>query len=132
MRTNTDITIFNRYVQNRVVKYKKSYIHNVHWEDRKGANIMQSGLVSSDSSTVFIPFSSVPEYVKPKEFIEKVQGITLQVEDIIVKGLIEENLENEISIKTLESKYDDVRVITTVDTKDFGSEHMQHWEVGAK
>ena len=129
MRTNTDITIFNKYTEGRETKYKKSYIKKVHWEDSKGANIIASGLTTADSTKIYIPFSSVSEYMKPTQFKENHNGITLQVEDVVVKGIIEDEF---TTIKALESKYDDVRVITTVDTRDFGSPRMQHWEVGAK
>lgn len=134
--TNCDITIFNRYVENRENKFKKAIIKNVHWEDSKGANILQSGLQSIDESVIYIPFSSVPDYIKPSKFKEMIflgtlQGVTIQEEDIIVKGIIEED-EHFRSVKDLENKYDDVRVVTSVDTMDYGSPSLQHWEVGAK
>lgn len=127
MLTNTDMTIFNKYIENRETKYKKSYIYGVHWEDNQGANILQSGLVSADTSIIYIPFSSIPNYQRPKEFDGT--GITLQTEDIVVKGIIEEEF---TTVANLEKKHDFVRTITTVDTRDYGSPNMQHWEVGAK
>lgn len=129
MRTNTDITIFNRYIENRDTKYKKAYILNVHWEDSKGVNVINSGLITADATKIYIPFSSISNYVKPSEFKQTKTGITLQAEDIVVKGIVEDEF---TTVKALEEKHDDVRVITSVDTRDFGSKRMQHWEVGAK
>lgn len=127
MLVNTDMTIFNKYIENHETKYKKSYIEKVHWEDRKGANIISSGLEGVDQTTVYIPYSSCKDYISPKIFKINKTGFTLQPEDIIVKGKI---LDNFTTIKDLEKKYDYVRVITTVDNYDFGN--LKHFEVGAK
>lgn len=127
MLTNCDVTIFNKYVENRETKYKKSFIHNVHWEDSEGFNILKSGLQSADKSKIYIPFYSCKDYKKPKEFRKNKEGFTLQAEDIIVKGIIEDEY-----TKDLEKNYDYVRLITSVDVRDYGSESMRHFEVGAK
>ena len=34
--------------------------------------------------------------------------------------------------KKMREMYDDVYDITTIDTRDFGSPDMQHWQVGAR
>lgn len=129
MLTNCDVTIFNKYIENRETKYQKSYIYGVHWEDSKGANVLKSGLDNADKSIIYIPFYNGKNYLKPKEFVkDNIGNFTLQHEDIIVKGIIDDEF---TTIKALEAKYDDVRMITKVDTRDFGSERMQHWEVGA-
>ncbi len=130
MRTNCDITIFNKVRIDRETKYIKSYIYGVHWQDSKGVNILRSGLESADSAKLFIPFSSGENYLTPKEFKVNYNGhFTLQHEDVVVKGIVEDEY---TTIKDLEKKYDFVKTITTVDTKDFGSKNMQHWEVGAE
>lgn len=130
MLTNADLTIFNRYIENRETKYQKSHIYDVHWEDNQGANILQSGLVSADRSTIYIPFDSCKDYVTPSEFKINHNGkITFQPEDVIVKGIIDDEF---TTIKDFEKKYDFVRMVTTVDTRDYGSQRMRHWEVGAK
>lgn len=130
MLTNANITIFNRYIENRETKYQRSYIYDVHWEDNQGANILQSGLTSADHSKIYIPFDSCTNYVLPSEFKKNRQGnVTLQPEDIVVKGIIDEEF---TTVKALEKNYDFVRTITTVDTRDYGSQKMRHWEVGAK
>lgn len=129
MLTNADITIFNKYTENRETKYKKTYIKNVHWEDTEGFNILQSGLTSVDKSKIYIPFSSCGQYNTPKKFKNTKEGFTLQSEDVIVKGFVKEDF---ISIKELEKTYDYVRLVTSVDLRDYGSENMKHFEVGAR
>lgn len=129
MLTNCDITVYNKYIENRETKYKKSYIKNVHWEDTEGFNILQSGLTSADKSKIYIPFYSCGEYVTPIEFRKTQEGFTLQSEDIIVKGLIDDEF---TTVKNLEKNHDYVRLITTVDVRDYGSKDLQHFEVGAK
>lgn len=127
MLTNADVTIYNKYIENRETKYKKSFIKNVHWEDTEGFNILKSGLNSADKSKIYIPFESCENYKSPKEFKKNKEGFTIQSEDIIVKGLIDD-----IDVDNLEKNYDYVRLITTVDIRDYGSENMRHFEVGAK
>ena len=129
MKTNCDITIYNKVVIDRETKYVRSHIYGVHWQDTKGANILRSGLESADAAKVYIPFTSGENYLKPKDFKGETEGhFTLQHEDVIVKGVINDDY---TTLKELEKKYDNVRTITTVDTKDYGSQRMKHWEVGA-
>lgn len=129
MISNTGLTIFNKYIENRETKYKRSYIDKVLWEDSKGSNVLQSGLSSADSSTIYILFKNIPNYVLPKVFAQTLEGVTLQQEDIIIKGNVEEDF---TTLKDFESKYDYVRVITSVDTLDFGTPRLHHFKVGAK
>lgn len=130
MLTNCDMTIFNRYVENRETKYQRSHVIGVHWEDTKGANILKSGLESADASQIYIPFEHGKNYLPPKGWKKNREGhFTLQEEDVVVKGIIEDEF---TSVKDLEKKYDSVRMITTVDTRDYGSYRLRHWEVGAK
>lgn len=127
MITNCDVTILNKYIENRESKYKRYIIKNVHWEDSIGINELQIGIIKDiDNSTIYIPFTSGKDYVKPKQY--KGIGFTLRDEDYIIKGIVDEDL----PIKKLEEKYDDVRKITKVDTYDYGSKEMQHWRVGAR
>lgn len=129
MLTNCDVTIYNKYIENRETKYKKSYIKNVHWEDSEGFNILQSGLTSADKSKIYIPFYSCEDYKTPIEFKKSKEGFTLKSEDVIVKGLIKDEF---TTVKDLEKNHDYVRLITTVDVRDYGSENMKHFEVGGK
>ncbi len=68
----------------------------------------------------------------PKEFEKleyKAGYFTLQEGDRVVKGAIDFEITGKIS--DLDKEYE-AFTITSVDTKDFGSLYMRHWEVGAK
>lgn len=136
MRTNADITIYNKHLDTttRLDKYKRTTIYNVFWDEKKAYNRVQSGLESADKVLLLIPFdySSQDEYISPREF-EKLEDktgyFTLQDGDRIVRGDIDFEINSKIS--DLDREYE-AFTITSVDTKDFGSPHMRHWEVGGK
>ena len=128
MLPNTSMTIYNKITKNRETKYKKSYIYSVHWEDNEQFNILKSGLSNADKTSVYIPFRSCDNYQNPIEFRKSPVGFTLQPEDIIVKGIIEDEFTTR---KDLEKNHDYVRVITSVDDYLFGSDLIKHFEVGA-
>lgn len=97
--------------------YKKSIVnHNEVWERKPYENIMwqeeqvvnpSTGFVNSSQVNIYLPFLSYD----------------FQKEDIIVRGIIED--ENPNNIK---NKY----TITSVIPCDYGSENMQHTEIIAK
>lgn len=136
MRTNADITIYNRYFdkETRLDKYHRTVLYGVFWDERKAVNRLQSGLEDADEVTIVIPFrvATDKKYVSPKEF-EKLEDkagyFTLQEGDRVVKGAIDFEITGKVS--DLDKEYE-AFTITSVDTKDFGSPHMRHWEVGAK
>lgn len=136
MRTNTDITIYNKYFdkETRTDKYQRIVLYGVFWDDKKAMNKLQSGLENADEVFVVIPFSVVSnkQYITPKEFErleDKSNYFTLKEEDRIVQGEIDFEITGKVS--DLDRQYE-AFTITSVDTKDFGSPHMRHWEVGAK
>lgn len=126
MYTNADCTVFNRVYdpKTRTDRWQVTQIHGVFWENRKSSNVIASGMKEADSVLIFIPFS-VPDYRKPKEFEADSSGWTLRPEDYVVKGLVEYTG----PILELTKRFDDVIMITSVDTMDYGSPDMQHWEV---
>ena len=136
MRTNADITIYNRYFdkETRLDKYQRTVLYGVFWDERKAVNRLQSGLEDADEVTIVIPFKVATDkkYVPPKEF-EKLEDkagyFTLQEGDRVVKGAVDFEITGKAS--DLDKEYE-AFTITSVDTKDFGSPHMRHWEVGAK
>lgn len=135
MKTNTKITIFNRYIINGSETYHKTTINRAVWENTRAANIIKSGMMTADSVTVFLPFSEGTNYLKPTAWNKldaKVGKWTLQPGDILVKGEIADTIGSAFTITDLNGKYDDIVRITTVDTMDNGSESMKHWRVGAK
>lgn len=136
MRTNADITIYNRYFdkETRLDKYQRTVLKGVFWDEVKAVNRIQSGLEDADKVTIIIPFSVTTDkkYVPPKAFDrlpDKTGYFTLQEGDRVVRGDI--NFEITGKVSDLDKEYE-AYTITSVDTKDFGSPHMRHWEVGAK
>jgi hypothetical protein len=144
MRTNTGLTIYNKYVVAGAERYQRTAIIAVAWENRKAANVIASGgQISVDSARIFIPFVVGANYLKPiswQALFTKTGKWTLQVGDIVVKGVVTDELHDAVvsppaaafTVTDLKAKYDDVRVISSVDTMDLGSASMQHWQVGAK
>lgn len=106
----------------------------------KAVNVRESGLVGADSVNLYIPFTVEAvdaltglqrSYVGPKEYdnADDVSGLwTLGTGErhFFAKGEITEALD----FQTINRKYESVHQITKVDTKDFGSPSMRHWEVG--
>lgn len=136
MKTNADVTIYNKYLDKstRLDIYKRTVVHDVFWDEKKAYNRLQSGLESADQVLLLIPFdySSNSEYLSPIEFEkleDKTSYFTLQIGDRIVKGEIDFEITGKVS--DLDKLYD-AFTITSVDTKDFGSPHMRHFEVGGK
>lgn len=136
MRGNADVTIYNRYFdkETRLDKYQRTVLYGVFWDERKAVNRLQSGLEDADKVTIIIPFTVTTDkkYVPPKEFEkldDKSDYFTLQEGDRVVKGAVDFEITGKVS--DLDKEYE-AFTITSVDTKDFGSLHMRHWEVGAR
>jgi hypothetical protein len=133
MRTNADITIFNKYRVANVDTWQQVQIEDAAWEQRHA----RSQYDSDDLATVFIPLSRGANYLKPRVWqalSSKTGKWTLQVGDVIVKGLVTFALSATppFTLSALKAAYDDVLVITAVDTFDYGSTNLQHHRIGAK
>lgn len=139
MRTNTDCTIYNRYVSGSVEHYQRTQIKDVAWQGGKGRSGAGATNQESNSVTIYIPSANRDDYVAQKAWSllsSKTGKWTLQPNDIIVKGLVSDNLmigeTGAISVSALKAKYDDVLVISDIQTMDYGSLSMQHFQVTAK
>lgn len=133
MRTNTDITIWNKYRVANVDTWQQTQISDVAWEQRHA----RSQFDSDDLATVYIPLARGDDYLKPRVWqalSSKTGKWTLQVGDVIVKGLVSFTLSSSppFTLSALKTAYDDVLVITAVDTFDYGSASLQHFRIGAK
>lgn len=123
MKTNTSMTIFNKYGSD----FKSHIIKEVFWDDSLGINL-DAGYENADNVNVYIPFNKndLSEYKEPKKY--NGTGWTIQNGDFIVKGNVEiEEIERIKDLKDYE-----VFEITVVDVKDFGSYNMQHFEIRGK
>lgn len=118
------------------VKSHITVLRGVLVDESKGANVLKSGLSTADSVVVFIPFSVDAKgkaFLPEKEYMrlsdaEKERHWTLRPgNDFMIRG---EVVEPNKTLDQLNQKYDSVYAINSVDTKDFGTEDMRHWQVG--
>lgn len=122
-----DLTIVNKWFNPKAKKneYKISYIHGF-WSSNNGISISNTEIVKNDGLKAMILMSE-DGYVNPKEFQKSGKGWTLQNDDYLIKGIVEEV----ISIANMKSNYECMK-ITNVAIKDYGSLDMQHFEVSGK
>jgi hypothetical protein len=137
MRTNSALTIYNKYRVGTVDTYQRSVVPAVSWEARTAHQGTEDRNVNADTAIIYIPtLGTLEGYLSPKTWqalTNKAGFWTLQVGDVIVKGThAEELVAGTYTLSNLKSTHDDVLVISSVDTYDMGSPNMWHWELGAK
>jgi len=137
MLTNAHITIYNKYIDpiTRAEKYQRTQINNVNWQGAKAVFVAGTGMVRSDTATIYIPMARGLKYVQPitwQALTTKTGYWTLQNGDVIVRGLVADEIQAGFAMTNLRAKYNDVVTVTNIDTSDQGSPNMQHWTVGAK
>lgn len=103
------------------------------FDESKAENVKVSGITTADSVNIIIPFDVEVEqnrqYKEPKQYQQFPQNAwTIQESDIIVKGLVDRDI---MTQSELEKAFDNVYLVNVIDTKQFGSLHFHHWEVGA-
>lgn len=124
-----DITIVNKYFNRETKKndYKVSHIHGF-WSSNKGIKISDVELVKNDGLKALIltdeKNQNEEKYVNPKEFQQYGIGWTLQNDDYLIKGTIDEIT----TIAKLKENHECMK-ITNIAIKDYGSSDMQHYEV---
>ena len=132
MLTNTDITVFNSYIdEDDNTLYSSVIINGVNWQSEEKVTVSDKGLISADEIKIFIPVTSLNgiEYVPRKAYNslkDKTGYFTLKEGDKIVKG------EYTGTINTIKdfNKLDNVATIISVADNRYGSISMQHFEVG--
>ena len=124
---NQDITIVNKRL-NKTTKKPDYVINHVKgfWSSQDGVSISNVQLVKSDSIKVII-MASEPGYVSPKEFQDNKDGWTLQNDDYLIKGIVN----NFNVIADLKDNYECMK-ITKFAIKDYGSSDMQHFEINGE
>jgi len=132
---NCDITIYNKYIDNRVEKWQRSEILEVGWELTDAVSALRWNL-AANIAVIFIPFDrKLTGYVSPKTWqalADKSDRWTLQQGDVIVKGIVTDEIDSDFTITDLRAANDNVVVIASVDAMDYGSPAVQHFEVGCK
>lgn len=132
------------YTPHTVTVFNGEYatiLRGVFLDMQKAANVRESGMDNADSVTLFIPFSvhavdamtgDVKTFVTPKVYKASENKHALWTLDeagtFFAKGEIMETGK----YQQINSKYDYVFRVTSVDTRDFGNVSMQHWQCGGK
>lgn len=122
-----DITIINQYIDSDHKKaYKVSYVKGF-WSSNNGVSINGTQLTKSDglSARILMNDNRNKPYQKPEEFKKEQKTWTLQNDDYLVKGKIEDFT---TTTKLLEN-YQDVMKITNIAIKDYGLEDMWHFAI---
>ena len=123
-----DITVINKYIdkETKKTKYKISHIKGF-WSSNDGVSIKGIQLTKQDglNARILMNDSRNETYQKPEEFEKEQKTWTLQTDDYLVKGI----LENFTTITELLDNYRDVMKIISVATKDYGSEDMWHFVI---
>lgn len=131
MITNADITIYNKYIENRVEKWQRAEVHDVVWQAQRGIAAQQFQ-TANNTVMILIPLASGAEYAEPKYWQETREGWTLQEGDVIVRGIVTDEIDTEYGVSQLRADHQDVVSIMTVDTMDQGTTRVRHWEVQCK
>ena len=134
MLTNTDITVFNSYIdEDDNTLYSSVIINGVNWQSEEKVTVSDKGLISADEIKIYIPVTSLNgiEYVPRKTYNslkDKTGYFTLKEGDKIVNG------EYTGTINTIKdfNKLDNVATIISVADNRYGSLSMQHFEVGGE
>jgi len=153
------VTVYNVAVETDKITFESKTVNHitilrgVFLDESKGVNVRESGLEGADAANLSIPFNvkavdgvtgAGKKYMPPIEFWraeDKTGAWTLAISNknasgdgytFFVKGvaLPPEGTKPELVADVVEAGYDGVYRITKIDTKDFGSPDMQHWEVG--
>jgi Family of unknown function (DUF6751) len=139
LRTNADVTLYMKYRNAATIPPSESYhsiqVKGVAWENRKASNTLRvAGRIKADQALIFIPKVRDADYLEPRAWqalVSKGSAWTLQLGDVIVRGLVSDTLSSMFTITDLKRKYNDVLEISSVDLMDNGSRALQHWKVSA-
>jgi hypothetical protein len=119
MITNADMTLYQRHGDKDGETYVRSFIPGVNWQEKKHAAMVANGLVTEDTSNVFVPFSSSGSVI-PRNG------------DYAVRGQVSEEITEIFRIKSLLQKYPDAGKVISVTKNDNGSRRNRHYELEVK
>lgn len=143
------VTVYNvlEDIKTNMPTYNITILHGVFLDISKGSNVMKSGIIDADSATLYIPMSirainaltgDEQKFVNGKEYerLDNTSGFwTLRTSGdssaqdcFFVKGEVVE----QSGYQSMKARYDFVYDVSSVDTRDFGSKNMWHWEVGGR
>lgn len=120
-----DISVINKWynpeTQNNEyrVKHLKGF-----WSSEDSITVSDTVIMKNDNLVAKILLSE-EGYVPPKQFKATGNGWTLQVDDYLVKGVINNSVSK---IADIQEQYECMK-ITKVSIKDYGSKDMQHFDI---
>lgn len=138
MLTNADITIYNlAHKGTRNEKWVRTQIQGVEWYGGQAVSIGDKGLNTADTYTVRIPASSAPqdkEFLLPEDYSVKDNDVlngfwTLQPGDIVVRGLMDDEITKSTDVTAKHSQY---FIVTGWRDNRRGSPIVQHWRIDGK
>lgn len=114
MLVNSKLTIYHKYFDKteRIDKWKKQLINNVWWYGGKGANY-NKGLENANEVKIRIP-----------KDINDTSNLEIEVGDILVKGIIKDEISMQSDLKNFEEVYN----ITSIIDNDSGINKHLHIE----
>lgn len=121
MLTNADMTL---YRQNGT-GYERQVVKEIFWEGSQISNAGKTGLISSDSISISVPYASAPN-------LQIMVG-----KDLVVQGVQTFEFDNtsestvSTSMKQLKAMCE-VHTVTACDPKLYGSEELWHYEMSCK
>lgn len=125
---NQDLTIVNKWF-NKETKKDEYKIHHLKgfFSSSQSVSVSNTNLIKNDGFIARILMSE-SGYKTPKEFQNNPVGWTLQNDDYIVKGIV-----NEVStIAKLKEDYQECMKITNVAIKDYSSNSMKHYAISGE
>lgn len=133
MRCENVITIYNVVRGQEGGSMFYPTVFSCHLEEAEGKTHSDAYEHDSDAFSAFIPFTAEEEvgkfYMSPEAYERaewKERLFTFKHGDIVLKGVHTEEIESE---KAFVMKYPEAVRVQSVDTYDFGSMSMRHWEV---
>lgn len=134
MIPNSDITVYNKYFVNRAEVYQRSEVYDVVWQATDAISRAKEQ-VAVNSALIMIPFARGIGYEYPKAWqllTDKSDAWTLQEGDIIVRGIVTDEITGAYTVTSLRAEHDDVVMITAIAAMDEGSLNVRHWELNCK
>ncbi|MBI5954372.1 MAG: hypothetical protein HY865_22170 [Chloroflexi bacterium] len=135
MITNTPMTVYNKYVENRAEKYQRTALSAVLWDSSSATVKHKSANMQDNKAVIALPHYIGGAYLKPKVWlalVDKTANWTLQEGDVVVRGIVVDEITEGFTLSALRAKYDDVLEIVSVAFMDQGSPNTHHWEVLCK
>lgn len=127
-----DLTVINKWFNSKTKQneYKISFIHGF-WSSNNGISISNTELIKKEGFKALVLLNEKnqngKEYMNPKLFQDFNENWTLQNDDYIVKGIVD----NISTIANLKQNYECMK-ITNISIKDYGSSNMQHFEISGE